>query len=75
MGKVVTFASAFALGVLSIIAVAPLFGISIPQTIWGLCVGSISAIAGNLVAQSVEKIEIKQPKGFKAKIIYEGEEK
>ncbi len=60
--------------VLAILALVPLLHINIPESIWGLAVGSISAIAGNAVAQSVEEFRIRQPKSAKAKITYEAEE-
>ncbi len=60
--------------VLAVISLVPLFGVHIPESIWGLAIGSVAAIAGNAIAQSVEEFRIRQPKTARAKIQYEAEE-
>lgn len=59
---------------MTIIALAPLFGFSIPETIWGIAVGTLAAIAGNAVAQSKERYVWEQPKGAKAEIVVKSTE-
>ena len=68
MVKLIQVATLISIVVLSVLALAPLLGVKIPDSVWGLAVGSIAAITGNAIANSVEKFEFKQPKEYAAEI-------
>jgi len=72
--KVMSLAVAVSVLILAVLAVAPIFGAKIPESIWGIAIGSLSGLAGSLIPASKEKFVFEQPVTYKAKVTIESQE-
>ena len=62
-------AAAFA--VLAVIAVAPIVGAKVPESIWGLAIGTIASLVGTLIPAGKEKFQVEIPANYKARMTIE----
>ena len=57
-----------AFGVLAVIGLAPVFGAKVPESIWGLAIGTIASLVGTLIPAGKEKFQIEIPASYKARM-------
>ena len=57
-----------AVTILAMISVAPIFGAHIPESMWGIAIGTMSSLAGTLIPAGKEKYELAVPASAKVKM-------
>ena len=57
-----------AVTILGMVTVAPLFGAHIPESIWGIAIGTMASLAGTLIPAGKEKYELSVPASAKVQM-------